>query len=158
MLGLATFAAVAVAQAADWRSLAASDVALRVPPGWVRVAPAAEEPLSDPRTVLVVGTPGVQARDTVCQVTSYRIPGDGAAVVVLGSRGRAPLALPRDREQLAGLRLQREFFECWDGRGAAAQIALRGRGYQVNVLVGDRATAQTVAQALAVARSFAVAP
>ena len=55
------------------------------------------------------------------------------------------------------MRLRRPLFECFDGRGAMAQIVIRGRAYQVNVLVGDRATRETVADALGVARSFAAA-
>jgi hypothetical protein len=89
-------------------------------------------------------------------VTAYRIPDDGAAVVVLGWRGKALEGVPRDRAALDTLRLRRPYFECWSGRGASAQIALRGRAYQVNVLVGDRATTQTAAAALRVARSFGV--
>ncbi len=45
-------------------------------------------------------------------------------------------------------------FECFEGRGAVAQLGLQKHAYQVNVMVGDRATPATVAQALAVARSF----
>ncbi|MGZ8688443.1 MAG: hypothetical protein ACXWZP_08440, partial [Gaiellaceae bacterium] len=87
----------------------------------------------------------------------YRIPDDGAAVVVLAWRGVAPAGLPRDRSQLVGMRLKRPLFECFDGRGAVAQIVVKGRAYQVNVMIGDRAARDTVAEALAVARSFAAA-
>jgi hypothetical protein len=87
-------------------------------------------------------------------VAAYRIPADGAAVVVLGWRGAASEALPRDRSELAGMRLKRPTFECSEGRGAVARIVLRGRAYQVNVMVGDRASRDTVADALVVARSF----
>jgi hypothetical protein len=90
-------------------------------------------------------------------VSAYRIPADGAAVVVVAWRGRASDAIPRDRDVLEALRLRRPYFACWAGRGAAAQIALRGRAYQVNVLVGDRAGSRVVAEALRVARSFGVA-
>jgi hypothetical protein len=48
-------------------------------------------------------------------------------------------------------------FECYGGPGAAATVRLGGRQYQVNVLVGRHAPAPTVAQALAVGRSFALA-
>ena len=60
--------------------------------------------------------------------------------------GRAPLA------RLT--RVRRPSFECFRGRGAAAQVVLGGRAYQINVLVGERAPARTVVQALAVGRSF----
>jgi hypothetical protein len=76
-------------------------------------------------------------------------------VVVIGWRGIAPDGLPRDRSELLEMRLKRPMFECFDGRGAVAQIVVKGRAYQVNVLVGDRATRDAVAGALAVARSFA---
>ena len=55
------------------------------------------------------------------------------------------------------LGVRRPSFECYRGRGAAAQVALGGRAYQINVLVGDRATAQTITRALAVGRSFNLA-
>jgi hypothetical protein len=45
-------------------------------------------------------------------------------------------------------------FECYAGRGAAAQVHLRGIDYQVNVMVGDRASSSRIADALRVARSF----
>jgi hypothetical protein len=90
-------------------------------------------------------------------VSAYRVPADGAAVVVIGARGLASPAIPRTRDGLQQLRLEREYFDCFDGRGAAAQIALRGRAYQINVLVGDRAAPQTIQQALAIARSFGLA-
>jgi hypothetical protein len=48
--------------------------------------------------------------------------------------------------------------ECFAGRGTAASLALGGKAYQVNVMVGDFAPAQLVADALAVGRSFRLAP
>ena len=48
-------------------------------------------------------------------------------------------------------------FECFSGRGAAAQVVLGGKAYQVNVMVGDRASKQRVAEALTVTRSFNLA-
>jgi len=41
--------------------------------------------------------------------------------------------------------------------GAAAQVVLGGKAYQVNVMVGDRASKQRVAEALTVTRSFNLA-
>ena len=43
------------------------------------------------------------------------------------------------------------------GRGAAAQVVLGSRAYQVNVIVGDSASPTVIADALAVARSFDLA-
>lgn len=139
------------------RLVSAGAVSVRVPDDWSRVAPAVAS-VSDPRTVLVVGTRGVAARDSECQVSSYRVPADGAAVVVVGWRGQAPEGLPRDRSELQAMRLRRPLFECFDGRGAVAQIVLRGRAYQVSIMVGDRAGRETLAAAYAVARSFGLAP
>ena len=149
--------AVGVARAADDHAVVSGAVAVRVADDWARVVPAAATAGADadPRTVLVVGTHGVTARPSQCQVASYRIPADGAAVVVLAWRGVAPAGLPRDRSQFLAMRLKRPLFECFDGRGAVAQIVIRGRAYQVNLMVGDRATRETIADALAAARSFA---
>jgi hypothetical protein len=63
--------------------------------------------------------------------------------------GRAPFARLRS--------VRRPSFECFAGRGAAAQVVLGGRPYQVNVMVGDHASKRRIAQALAVARSFRLA-
>jgi hypothetical protein len=60
--------------------------------------------------------------------------------------GRAPL------KKL--VRVRRPSFECFSGRGAAAQVALGDKAYQVNVMVGDRASRRVIAEALAVGRSF----
>lgn len=151
--------AVGVARAADEHSVASGGVLVRVPGDWARItpAPAGAAAASGSRTVLVVGTQGVAPRPSECQVASYRIPADGAAIVVLGSRGTAPAGLPRDRSQLQAMRLKRPLFTCFDGRGAVAQIVIANHAYQVNVMVGDRATRETVADALAAARSFAAA-
>jgi hypothetical protein len=165
MLRVAGLAAAVVAlvgavgaHAADWHSVEVGAVQLRVPAGWARVVPADPGDVSDPRTVVVVGTKGVTARESRCLVSSYRVPGDAAVVVVIAWKGAAAPDIPRTRDDLVELRLTREYFECWLGRGGSAQIAVKGRAYQVNVLVGDRASAHTVQQALAIARSFAAAP
>ena len=89
-----------------------------------------------------------------------RIPSAGAVVVVVGWKsatsgggrlkpGRAPL------KKL--VTVTRPSFECFSGRGAAAQVVLGGKAYQVNVMVGDRASKQRVAEALTVTRSFNLA-
>jgi hypothetical protein len=101
---------------------------------------------------------GVRPRTSQCQIAAYRIPAAGAVVVVVGWRsivtaggapwkpGRAPL------KKLVSV--HRPSFECFSGRGAVAAVLLRGKPYQVNVMVGDRASKPSVAEALAVARSF----
>lgn len=147
--------AVGVAQAAGDHHVTAGGVALRVAGDWARVAPAPAAHGSSVRTVLVVGTRGVTPRSSECHVAAYRIPPDGAVVVVLASRGTAPVGLPRDRSQLQAMRLTRPVFACFDGRGAMAQIVIENRAYQVNVMVGDRAARGRIADALEAARSFA---
>jgi hypothetical protein len=147
--------AVTTAGAATWTMLRSNGVAVRVPaPGWVLVTPADAGAVADPRTVLVAGTDGVVARRSQCQVAAYRIPADGAAVVVLRWAGKAPEWLSGDRSELESLRLRRAYFECWEGRGAAAVVAIRGRAYQVNVMVGDRASSKTITSALEAAASL----
>lgn len=140
------------------RVIAAHGVQLIVPPGWARKAAASDGPVVDPRTLVVVGTAGVRPRMSNCQIAAYRIPPRGAVVVVVGWRslknsgaqhakpGRAPLT------KLTAVR--KPSFECFNGRGAAADVVLRGTAYQVNVMVGDRASKALIGQALAVGRSF----
>ena len=60
--------------------------------------------------------------------------------------GRAPL-----KNLIA---VQRPSFDCFAGRGAGTTLVLGGKAYQVNVLVGDRASKRRIGEALAVARSF----
>jgi hypothetical protein len=116
---------------------------------------------ADPRTLLVVGTTRVVPKPTQCQIAAYRVPAQGAVVVVVGWKtatsgggrmkpGRGPL------KELTSVK--RPSFECFPGRGAAASLVLGGKAYQVNVMVGNSTSAQHVAQALAAARSFRLAP
>jgi hypothetical protein len=95
-----------------------------------------------------------------CQVAAYRIPPRGAVVVIVGwRRGEYldPRAVRRGRAPLKALRaVRRPSFECFGGRGAAADVTLGRRGYQVNVMGGDPASPGQVRSALAVARSFAL--
>ncbi len=140
------------------RTIAAHGVRLEVPVGWRRVSAAPPGPVTDPRVLLVVGTTGVRPRPSHCLIAAYHIPATGAVVLVDGwssvaaaggghpKPGRAPLAQLR--------RVRRPSFECFSGRGAVAQVLLAGKPYQVNVLVGDRASKRTIAQALAAGRSF----
>ena len=135
-------------------TISANGVQVRVPAGWHRVAPAGDGPIANPRTVLVAGTSGVRARLTVCQIAAYRLPPEGAVVVVVGWKPARGISA-RGRTALAKLTsVRRPSFECFKGRGASAQVELRGRVYQVNVLVGDRASKPRIGEALGVARSF----
>jgi len=149
----------AVANGGGGQTVRAHGVALSVPAGWHRVA--STNDLPDPRTLLVAGTAGVAPKATQCQIAAYRVPAHGAVVVVVGWKtamsgggrmkpGRWPL------ETL--ISVKRRSFECFAGRGAAASLALGGRAYQVNVMVGNSTSAQHIAQALAVGRSFRLAP
>jgi hypothetical protein len=158
--GLAPFAAASGTR--NDPVIVANGVRLVVPAGWQHVTPASPGPVTDPRTVLVVGTAGVRPlssqRLPKCEIAAYRIQTAGAAVVIVrwqstASAGGAPWT--PGRAPLAKLRLvHRPSFECFSGRGAAADVLLGGHPYQVNVLVGDRASTTRVAAALAVGRSF----
>jgi hypothetical protein len=130
-------------------------VELVSPDGWARIQPAAQASDADPRTVIVIGTDGVRAIDSDCQVSSYRVPADGAVVVVIGWREPAGVS---SFLSLSGMRLRRGTFECFADRGAVAQVSRRGLDYQVNVMVGDRASTETIDAAFDAARSIAAAP
>jgi hypothetical protein len=158
VLGLA-FTPVAVAD--SHQAIRANGVTLTVPAGWHRVASAGDGFVTDPRTLLVAGTSGVAPKSTQCQIAAYRVPADGAVVVIVGWKtatsgggrikpGRWPL------KKLTSVK-RPSFFECFAGRGAVASLALAGRAYQVSVMVGNLASAQHIAEALAVARSFRLA-
>jgi hypothetical protein len=150
-------ALVGVAVAADsLRTIEGNGVSMRVPADWVRVLRADAGSLADPHTHLVAGTQGVRPIDTDCLASSYRVPADGAAVVVIGWKRKLSTHYVGGRENLFARELERGYFDCFPGRGVAAQIDLEGRTYQVNVLVGDRADRSTVVDALAAARSLAV--
>jgi hypothetical protein len=117
--------------------------------------------VSDPRTLLVVGTAGVRPQASHCEIAAYRLPPSGAVVVVVGwesiasaggspwTRGRAPLK--------SLVAVHRPSFDCFAGRGAASDVLLGGKPYQVKVMVGDRASKTRVEEALAIARSFDLA-
>jgi hypothetical protein len=139
------------------RVIERNGVTLDVPQSWSVVEPG-DAGIVDPTTALVAGSPGVKPMPKpACQVAAYRVPPAGAVVVVVRWRtitsgggqprlGRAPLKTLT--------RVTRPSFECFAGRGTAAQLALGSHAYQVNVMVGDRATPGSIRQALAVARSF----
>jgi hypothetical protein len=154
-------ALVSVAGSSSGRTVRAHGVALTVPAGWHRVVSASDGRVTDPRTSLVVGTDGVVAKSTQCQIAAYRVPARGAVVVIVGWKtatsggghmrpGRWPLK--------AMTSMRRPSFECFAGRGAVASLTLGGKAYQVNVMVGDSASPQRIAAALAIGRSFRLAP
>ena len=144
--------ATAVAAAADDIARGAGGAQLTLPSGWSKVNPASET-RSDPRTLLVIGTDGTKPIESDCQVSSYRVPADGAVVVVIGWRDSVGGSsyLP-----LSGMKLRRGTFDCFPGRGAVGRVTRRDRDFQVNVLVGDRASDATTDAALDAARSLAV--
>jgi hypothetical protein len=149
---LAATLVAAAASAATDEIARGGGIQLTLPASWSKLAPAHDRG-DDPRTLLVVGTDGSRPIETDCQVSSYRVPAEGAVVVVIGWRDSVGSGsfLP-----LTGLKLRRGTFECFPGRGAVARVTRRDRDYQVNVMVGDKADAQTVADALEAARSFTV--
>jgi hypothetical protein len=137
--------------------VARDGVKLETPRSWGLVEQG-DAGIVDPTTVLVAGSPGVKPlANARCQIAAYGVPATGAVVVVVRWRtvtsgaGRQPVG----RAPLKALtRVTRPSFECFAGRGAAAQLSLGGHAYQVNVMVGDRATPGGIQRALAVARSF----
>ena len=152
-IGLAA-ALVASAAGAVGDAARGGGVQLTLPDGWAKVV-SRDTRVDDPRTLLVVGTDGVKAVDSDCQVSAYRVPADGAVVVVIGWRdsvGETNI-LP-----LSTMKLRRGTFECFLGRGAVAQVTRRGLDYQVNVMVGDRAGTETIDAAFDAARSIVAAP
>src|SRR5581483_10016502 len=85
------------------RIIRADGVRVTTPAGWRQVTSAGDGPVIDPKTLLVVGTHGVHARASQCQIAAYSIPPSGAVVVIVGWKtatsggghlqpGRAPLA------------------------------------------------------------------
>lgn len=147
-------AVVASASAAAGDVARSGGVQLTLPDGWSKVV-SRDTRVDDPRTLLVIGTDGVKGIDSDCQVSSYRVPSDGAVVVVIGWRdsvGGTGL-LP-----LSAMKLRRGTFDCFAGRGAVGRLTRRDRDFQVNVMVGDRATAATIDAAFDAVKSFGLAP
>lgn len=150
-----------VANGGGGQTVRAHGVQLTMPEGWHRVAPAGDGPVTDPRTLLVVGTAGAMPRPTRCQIAAYRVPAHGVVVVTLGWKtatsgggrrmkpGRWPLRMMTS--------VQRPRFECFGGSGTSASLVLGSRAYQVSVMVGRSTSPQNIAKALAVGRSFRLA-
>ena len=138
--------------------IASHGVQMLAPAGWHQVRSAPDAPVTDPRTVLVVGTGAVHTRWSQCQLTRYDVPSGGAVVVAVrwsSVRAAGGGKLRRGRWPLQSLRTVRPHtMECFPGRAAAADLLLGAHPYQVNVMVGARATTSVVRAALAVARSF----
>lgn len=147
---LATLASAALAASSD--PARGGGIQLDLPAGWSKVAPARMDKTDDPRAVLVIGTEGVQPIASECLVSSYRVPADGAVVVVVGWREAVGGS---SYFPLGSMKLRRGTFECFPGRGAVGRVTRRDRDFQVNVMVGDRADQATVDAALAAARSIA---
>src|SRR3954451_3979719 len=110
-------------------------VQVTLPQGWHLVTPLARSGIDDPKTLLVGASGPVTRGASACPLAEYRVPRRGAVVVVLGwSEGGTPANRP-GRAPLQALHvLRRHTFECFGGRGAAAQVTLNGRVYQVNVM------------------------
>jgi len=147
-------AVVASASAAAGDVARSGGVQLTLPDGWSKVV-SRDARVDDPRTLLVIGTDGVKGIDSDCQVSSYRVPSDGAVIVVIGWRdsvGGTGL-LP-----LSAMKLRRGTFDCFAGRGAVGRLTRRDRDFQVNVMVGDRASAATIDAAFDAVKSFGLAP
>ena len=152
-IGLAA-ALVASAAGAVGDAARGGGVQLTLPDGWAKVV-SRDTRVDDPRTLLVVGTDGVKAVDSDCQVSAYRVPADGAVVVVIGWRdsvGETNI-LP-----ISTMKLRRGTFDCFAGRGAVGRVTRRDRDFQLNVMVGDRASAATIDAAFDAVKSFTLAP
>lgn len=150
-----------VAALAALGTISGNGIRVTAPAGWHRVAAFEDVHVTDPLTALVVGTAGVRPRMTGCQIAAYVVPPRGAVVVIVRwKRGHLPSTSPTHDDVRALARLtsvRANTFECFGGRGAVAQVALGGHVYQVNVMVGERASPRRIADALAVARSFRLA-
>ena len=152
-VGLAA-AVVASAAVAAGDVARAGGVQLTLPDGWAKVV-SRDTRVDDPRTLLVIGTDGVKAVDSDCQVSAYRVPADGAVIVVIGwhdSIGETNI-LP-----LSTMKLRRGTFDCFAGRGGVGRVTRRDRDFQLNLMVGDRASAATIDAAFDAVKSFGLAP
>jgi hypothetical protein len=82
------------------------------------------------------------------------VPSDGAVIVVIGWRDSiGGTLLP-----LSAMKLRRGTFDCFAGRGAVGRLTRRDRDFQLNVMVGDRASTETIDAAFDAVKSFGLAP
>src|SRR4029077_20321259 len=81
---VAALAFASFATAGASKVVRAHGVEVTVPAGWRHVASAGDGPVTDPRTLLVVGTNGVRPTPTQCPIAPYRVPAHGAVVVIVG--------------------------------------------------------------------------
>jgi hypothetical protein len=121
------------------RVLPAHGVRLAVPTGLERVLSAGDGPAIDPKTLLVVGTSGVHPRSSQCQIASYSILRPELSSSSSAGRPRPPPAAISS----PAARRSRRCGQCAArassaSTGAVAQVALDGKAYQINVMVGDR--------------------
>ena len=144
---LAVSALCGVAAAADGDTARGGGIELGAAGRLVEVQPSARRRPTPAATWPAIGTDGVHAIDTDWQITSYHHPADARA-----DRRRDRVARPDRREPvlpLSGLKLRRGTFHA---PGTAVPCgpgdATRCRDYQVNVMVGDRASAETIDAAL----------
>jgi hypothetical protein len=91
-------------------------------------------------------------------MAAYYGPADGAVVVIVrwktATSGRQ---IKPGRQPLKAMTsVGRRSFEC-SPEGAASSLVLGGKAYQVNLMVGNHAANERIAQALAAARSFHLA-
>jgi hypothetical protein len=139
--------------------VAANGISLALPKAFHVIQPASPGAITDPQTLLVVGTRGVHPIQSQCQIASYHVPARGAVVVIIGwhsiadagGSGGAGISVLQHFT-----RLQRGILECYPGLAGAVQFQAGGLPYQVNVMAGDHAPTARIAQALAVARSLKV--
>lgn len=142
-----------VASGGGGRTVRAQGVALTMPAGWHGVASAGDGPVTDPRTLLVVGTVRVAPKPSQCQIAAYRVPAHGAVVVIVGWKDRDERRRSDEPGALAAkeadLREAREL-RVLRGTGGSCVACPRWKAYQVNVMVGNSTPAQQIAEALAI--------
>jgi hypothetical protein len=110
-------------------AVSANGVQVWAPAEWHRVASAGDGPVTDPRTLLVVGTAGVRPHLPHCQIAAYRVPPEGAVVVIVGWKGANGDTGLGTKELARLTTVKRGAGECFKGRGASATVVLGQREY-----------------------------
>jgi hypothetical protein len=133
-----------------------------LPPGW-RPAPVYQPVrITDPLTRLAASSHPVRLTPSACQLGIYRVPRDGALVVLLEWRSAASgPTTPRPAPvRLTDLHLRPGGIECQPARvrGGAVQFVDHGRRLGVYLMLGERAGARTLRKALAVMNSLRAGP